>query len=69
MARSIVAGIVDRGGGVRVVVTAQDNIHYHVGEGERLYVVPDFFVEQPLPYEKYAHVIETALEYVKSHGV
>lgn len=65
---SILAGIVERQGGIRVVVTAQENIHYHVNEGERLYVVPDFFIEGEVPYGQYAALIDKAVKYVKSHG-
>jgi hypothetical protein len=61
---SILAGIVDRQGGIRVVVTARENIHFHVNEGERLYVVPHFVIDGEVPYEQYVGLIDKAIKYV-----
>ena len=66
MAITILAGIVDRHGGIRVVVTAQENIHYHVAEGERLYVVPNFFADDLVSGGQYVALIDMATKYVKS---
>lgn len=63
----ILAGIVDCQGGIRVVVTSSANIHYHVGDGERLYIVPDFVADQWMADGRYVEIIEKAMQYVRSH--
>ena len=45
---SAVAGILDRGGGFRVVITQPELMHHHVGPGERLFVVPGLMVQEPV---------------------
>ena len=46
--KSQVAGILDKGGGFRVVITQPGQFHHHVGPGERLFVIPDLMVEEPV---------------------
>jgi hypothetical protein len=50
--KSAVAGIVDRGGGLRVVVGPRSNMRFHVAAGERLFIVPGFKVQEPVPWGK-----------------
>jgi hypothetical protein len=59
------AGIVDKSGGIRVVVTHESHMPFHVGEGEKLYIVPDFIIDKPVSYDEYAALIEKAMAYVK----
>jgi len=47
---SAVAGILERGGGCRIVVTSPFRFRYHLQPGERLFVVPDFWIEEPVPW-------------------
>jgi hypothetical protein len=63
---SRLAGIVEKSGGIRVVVTHESHMHFHVADGEKLYIVPDFIVNEPVAYEDYAGLIEKAESYVKS---
>ena len=58
----ILAGIVERTGGIRVVVTALCQLDFHIDQGERAYVV-DILDRLPTP-EEYADVIERATAYV-----
>lgn len=53
MGLSEVAGIVDKRGGFRVVVTERRrDFRHHVGKGERLFVVPGVYVQEPVPFEE-----------------
>ncbi len=45
---SAVAGVLDAGGGFRVVITQAELMHHHVGPGERLFVVPGLMVQEPV---------------------
>lgn len=64
--KSAVAGIVKPDGGFRVVVAHRSTLKYHVAKGERLYIVPGFLVDEPVPYESQANVIDRAQRYVLS---
>ncbi len=48
---SAVAGILDSNGGLRVVVTQRWRMRHHVGKKERLFVLPDFQVQEPVPWD------------------
>lgn len=48
--KSAVAGILDRGGGLRVVVTKRWRMKHHVGPGERLFIVPGLRVREPVSW-------------------
>jgi hypothetical protein len=50
-ALSRVAGIVDAGGGMRVVVT-DGSFAAHLQPGERLYVLPRYKVQEPVPWNE-----------------
>jgi hypothetical protein len=50
MTLSAVAGILDQKGGLRVVVTQRWRMRHHVKKGERLFVVPDLLVQEPVPW-------------------
>jgi hypothetical protein len=47
---SAVAGILDRKGGLRVVVTQRWRMRHHVAKGELLFVVPGFKIQEPVPW-------------------
>jgi hypothetical protein len=49
-ALSAVAGILDREGYFRVVVTQRWRMRHHVQKGELLFVVPDFLIEEPVAW-------------------
>lgn len=63
---SAVAGILDRSGGLRVVVTQRWRMHHHVGKGERLFVVPDYRVQEPVPWDDIPPLIERVQKHVAS---
>lgn len=63
-ALSAVAGILDRKGGLRVVVTQRWRLKYHVKKGDRLFIVPDLLVQEPVPWNDIPRVIETAQRHV-----
>ena len=62
--RSSVAGIVDRNGGIRVVVTRPELLLCHVGIGEQLFVIPDLLVDEPVPLDEAPVLIDRVLRYV-----
>ncbi len=66
MSLSAVAGIVDTGGGLRVVVTQRWRMNYHVGRGERLFVVPGFKVQEPVTGDAIAPLIDKVQRHVLS---
>lgn len=64
---SAVAGIVDRGGGIRVVVGPRRNMILHRGPGEHLFIVPELKVQEPVPWGKaQADLIENVRSYVRA---
>lgn len=63
-ALSSVAGIVDEKGGFRVVVTQLHRFKHHVGKKERLFVVPDYKVKEPVPREDVPALIERVQNHV-----
>lgn len=64
---SAVAGILKPDGGFRVVVTPRWRMKYHVGPGERLFVVPGLTVHEPVPHgQAQVDVIEAAQRYTLS---
>ena len=63
-ALSDVAGIVDRKGGFRVVVTQRFRMRHHVGKGERLFVVPGLKVEEPIPFENIYGIVSQVEQYI-----
>ena len=65
MAKSAVAGIVDRNGGLRIVVTQRWRMQHHVGKGERLFVVPDLKVQEPLTIAQAAPIIEAVKRHIQ----
>ena len=65
MVTSVLAGIIERGGGIRVIVTARENVQCHVGDGEKAYIVPDFFIDGPVPMQRYPALVQRAIKYVK----
>lgn len=63
---SAVAGILDKKGGLRVVVTQRWRMRHHVGKGEKLFVVPDMEVKEPVPWDDIPPLIETVQKHVAS---
>lgn len=61
---SCVAGIVDHGGGIRVVVTYPELLQHHVAPGERGFKVPDLWVQEPVGWNLIPDVIQTATDHV-----
>lgn len=57
---SQVAGILEAGGGVRTVVTQPWRFKFHLAEGEELFVIPHWWVREPIPYEDWPWVIGRA---------
>jgi hypothetical protein len=57
LGKSAVAGILDKKGGLRVVVTQRWRMRYHVKKGERLFVVPGYIVQEPIPWHDIAVLI------------
>lgn len=64
MSLSDVAGIVERNGGMRVVVTQRWQMRHHVKRGERLFVVPGLKVQEPVPWDQIPQVIATTQKHV-----
>ena len=65
--RSFVAGILERGGGIRTVVTFPPwNLYCHLCPGERLFLVPDMWVQESHPelWNLYSWIIGTTEIYV-----
>jgi len=65
---SAVAGIIDASGGLRVVVTEHWRMGMHVGEGERLFIVPDLEVQEPLSMAQAAPIIEIVKKHIADKG-
>lgn len=63
---SSVAAIVSKKGTVlRIVVEKLHDMQFHVGEGERIFILPDVKVEEPVPWEKIPSLIQLATDYAK----
>lgn len=65
-ALSDVAGIIDRKGGFRVVVTQRFRMRHHVKKGERLFVVPGLKVQEPIPFEDIYGIVSQVEEHITS---
>jgi Fe-S-cluster containining protein len=61
---SAVAGILDRKGGLRVVVTQRWRMKFHVKKGEQIFIVPGLLVREPVPWDKIPFVIAEAHRHV-----
>jgi hypothetical protein len=62
--RSAVAGILDRKGGLRVVVTQRWRMRHHVGKHERLFVVPGVEVKEPVPWDEIPPLVEKVQKHI-----
>jgi len=62
---SAVAAIVDVKGRIRIVITERWRMRYHVAPGERLFVVPNFEVLEPVDLAYIPGIVERAERYVK----
>lgn len=63
---SAVAGILDAGGGLRVVVTQRWRMRNHVKKGEQLFVLPDLTVQEPVPWNDIPRVVYQVEKHVLS---
>ena len=61
---SVAAGVVDKNGGLRIVVTQPWLVRNHLFEGERSFVVPKLRVREPLTISQAAPIIETVKKHV-----
>lgn len=61
---SSVAGILNRKGGLRVVVTQRWRMRQHVSKGERLFVLPGYKVKEPVPWNEIPALIEGVQKHV-----
>lgn len=52
-----VAGIIEKGGGYRVVSTPPRKMHHHVGPEERLFIVPGLWWWGDIPWHEIPRVI------------
>jgi hypothetical protein len=65
--KSKVAGILDSRGGLRVVVTTKRSaFQQHLKTGERLFIVPGFKVQEPVPWDDIPQVIERVRAHVRA---
>lgn len=64
---SCVAGVIDRGGGMRVVITS-GCLGCHVGPGERIHVVPGLMVREPVPLEDVPELVRRVLDFIASRA-
>lgn len=55
-----VSAIVERGGGVRIVISNADLLHFHLKDGEVAYTIPDYYVWEPVPWEVIPTVVGVA---------
>jgi hypothetical protein len=62
--KSAVAGVLSPDGGLRTVVTQLSYMHSHIEAGERLFIVPDFWVEEPVPWDQIPFVIHRVHQHV-----
>jgi len=65
--KSRVAGVIDRGGGLRVVVT-DGCLGCHVQLGERIYVLPKYQVQEPVSLQDAPALIARVQRYVRRHA-
>jgi len=64
--KSSVAGIVDKKGGLRIIVAHKKNMPFHLFEGERLYILPRVKVIEPVTdMREIADLIRQVEDYVK----
>lgn len=64
MPKSAVAGILEKNGGIRVVVGPLLNMACHVQDGERLFLVHGFKVQEPV--ERVAELIDKVVAHVRN---
>ena len=60
--KSRVAGILEKNGGIRVVVS-NGCLNCHLFERERLFVLPGF-VDEPVPWDQISDLIDMVVRYV-----
>ncbi|SRR5260221_8443516 len=62
--KSSVAGIIDIYGGLRIIVAEYRYLFAHIEQGEHLFVVPDFKVHEPIPWNDIPYVIKRVESYI-----
>jgi len=60
-----VAIIVSPNGGTRVIIAPLEDMPNHLTEGEKLVIVPDYQVDEPVPFFDIPAVVAKAEEYLK----
>lgn len=63
---SHVAAILAGDGSIRVVVGSLKSIRHNVNPGDRSFLVPNFRVQEPVPYEQWEYVTTTATDRMKA---
>jgi hypothetical protein len=66
MSLSAVAGILDKKGGLRVVVTQRWRMRHHINKDDRLFIIPDFEVQEPVPWNDIPPLIKRVQQFVSS---
>ena len=61
---SAVGGIVDAGGGLRLVIAPRDSFRHHVLKGERLFVLPNVGILQPASLGHISDLVRRMREYI-----
>ena len=61
---SRIAGIIDCGGGFRVVVTDGD-FAPHLAPGEELHILPDVTVDEPVPMADWPNLVRMVDDYLQ----
>jgi len=64
MSLSAVAGVLGKAGDLRVVVTQRWRLRHHVHKGERLFVVPGFEVQEPVPWGNIPYVVDRVEKHI-----
>jgi hypothetical protein len=64
--KASVAGIIDSGGGIRIVVSDIPGFARHLQPKEVLFIVPNLLVDDPLESNQRNSIISQTIEYVES---
>jgi hypothetical protein len=67
--KHVAAGVVSKDGSLRIVVAPPSNLHYHLNEGERLFVLPDYAIETPPRWEEIPALVAKVEEFVGWQGM
>jgi len=62
--KSNIAGVMDSYGGLRVVVTERWRMKHHQRHDELLFIVPNFRIAEPVPWERIPEVVARVESYI-----